>query len=127
MNTAHNAEAGQQDWMLQALDTLAGEVADGAFLRRCRDTVASRYECFGALAYPTTRTWEAAWSALRQSMRAAEYWFSIEEVQFMGACCGVGVDVYVADVDFAGAADFTRAGSRSLSASRTLRRGCRLS
>ena len=80
LNSAHNAGAGHQDWMLSALDELAETVEDGQFLRQGRDVVEARFNCFGALEYPTGYTLGAAWTTLRTSMLSPNYWFSAEEL-----------------------------------------------
>ena len=57
---------------------LAETVQDGQFLRQGREVVDARFNCFGALEYPTECTSGAACTTLRTSMLSPNYWFSTE-------------------------------------------------
>ena len=100
INSAHSSHAGQQDWMLSALDTLAvdlmssGDDDSAALLRQGRQAVEQRYQCFGTFEYPPACTEQGAWAAFRLAIRKDEYWLSVEELQLLGACCGCKVRVY---------------------------------
>ena len=106
-NTTHNACEGHQGWLLDALESLAAERADvGAsaqaeLLRRGCQVVTAYYNASSAREYPAECTPEKAWALLRTVLAQEGYWLSVQELQFLAACCGVAVDVYQFDEDAA--------------------------
>ena len=102
-NTEHNRHAGQQEWLLNAFNTLAGSLAEegkvshAERLRRGHVTVARHYDGYGSLEHPPQWGSEVAWGVLRCAILDETYWLSVEELQFLAACCRIGVRVYKFD------------------------------
>jgi predicted small metal-binding protein len=99
---------GQREDVLEAMASMASNLAqvgregDAKFLKGGREHVASLAHCFGTETYPTTCTWEMAWAALRASMLSDRYWFSIQELQLLAACCGTRLEVHLLQAPGAG-------------------------
>ena len=102
-NTEHNRHVGQQEWLLNAFNTLAGSldeegnVSHAERLQRGQKVVARHYDCYGSLEHPPQWGSEVAWGVLRRAMLDETYWLSVEELQFLAACCRIGVHVYKFD------------------------------
>ena len=79
------------------MESLAAERADvGAsaqaeLLRRGCQVVTAYYNASSAREYPAECTPEKAWALLRTVLAKEGYWLSVQELQFLAACCGVAV------------------------------------
>ena len=80
-------------------------------MARGRELVAARYTCLCFLEYPISCTKEAAWIAFRAAMASEEYWFSVEELQFLFATCSILVEVYHCDAEVEEGAALDNVGS----------------
>ena len=90
MNSVHSAQRSQQDWLLDALETVADGLPaeDKMLLQQGRAAVQERYQCFGTLELPPSCTWKLAWATFRKAFHQSDYGLNAQELQLLAALQG---------------------------------------
>ena len=100
LNAATSPGSGGDDWLYGTMSVLA-EVSDdaedrevSALLHRGIDIIRRRNQCCGSLEVPSNCTSHRAWAIWKAVVVLSDYYFSIDELQFLASVTNTRVRVF---------------------------------